>query len=77
MDQAERAAKQIDSGRNNRWPDTVVVEHERFDQVVGVTAVVRSVNDTATARRGFDSLEVLADAFHLAKDRIQRVLSAR
>ena len=41
MDQAERAAKQIDSGRDDRWPDAVVVEHERFDQIVGVTAVVR------------------------------------
>ena len=71
MDQAERAAEQIDSRGDDRRPDAVVVEHQRLDQVVGVAPVVRGIDDAPAARRGFDRLEVLADALDLAQDRIE------
>ena len=74
MDQTERTAEQVDPRSDDRRPDPVVVEHERFDQVVGMAPMVRRVDDAAAARRGFDWLEVLADAFDLAQDRIERVL---
>ena len=38
VDQAERAAEQVDAGGDQRRPDAVVVEHERLDQIVGVAA---------------------------------------
>ena len=74
MQQPERAAEQIDAGGDDRRPDAVVVEHQRLDQVVGVTPVIGRVDDAARARGGLDDLDVLADAFDLAENRIERML---
>ena len=74
VEQAERAAEQVDAGGDDRRPDAVVVEHQRLDQVVGVAPVVRRVDDAAGARGGLGELDVLADPLDLAEDRVERVL---
>ena len=62
MQESERSAEQVDAGGNDRRTDAVVVEHERFGQVIGVTPVIGRVDDASCARRGLDDLDVLADA---------------
>ena len=60
MEQAERPAEQVDPGGDERRAHAVVVEHERFDEIVGVALVVRRVDDAMRARRVQDVVEVLA-----------------
>ncbi len=74
VQQAQRAAEQVDSRGDQRWPDPVVVEHERLDEVIGVALVIRRVHHAMAAHRGDDVVEVLVPAFNLAKDRIERML---
>ena len=50
VDQAERAAEQVDAGGDERRPDAVVVEHERLDEIVDVALVVGGVDDAVAAR---------------------------
>ena len=45
VEEAEGTAEQVDAGRDERRTDAVVVEHQRFDQVVGMALVIRRVND--------------------------------
>ena len=75
MDEPERAAEQVDAGRDHRRTDAVVVEHERFDQVIEMRLVIRDVDHppglSSPAARWSTCL---VDAFDLAEDRIERVL---
>jgi hypothetical protein len=43
----------------------VVVQYKRLDEVVGVAAMIRRINDAACTCRGFRELGVLADALDL------------
>ena len=74
MEQAERAAEQIDPSGDERRPHAVVVEHERFDEIVGVALVVRRVDDAMAARRVQDVMQVLGLALDLPENGIERVL---
>ena len=74
MQQAERAAEEIDARGDDRRADAVVVEHERFGQVIGVTPVIGRVDDASRARGGLDDVDVLAEPFDLAEDWIERML---
>ncbi len=74
VDQAERAAEQVDAGDDQRRPDAVVVEHQRLDQVVAVALVVRRVDDAVAADRVGDVVQVLVLALDLAQNRVERVL---
>src|SRR5689334_13584942 len=47
MNETERAGEQIDAGSDDRRPDAVVVQYKRLDEVVGVAAVIRRVDDAA------------------------------
>jgi hypothetical protein len=73
VEQPEWAAKQVDPGSDDRRPHVVVVQHEQFDQVVGVALVVRGVHDATGARGALDDIEMLGDAFDLPQDRVERV----
>ena len=73
VNEAERSAEQVDAGGDDRRPNPGIVQHERFDEIVDVAAVVRREGDAA-ARRGVDrQLLVLADAFDLAENRVERI----
>jgi hypothetical protein len=73
VNQAQRPAKQVDTRRNDWRPDTRIVQHERFDQVIDVAAMVRGVHH-AISRRGVDRRRrVLADAFDLSQDWVKRI----
>ncbi len=74
VDQAERTAEQVDAGGDERRPDAVVVEHQRLDQIIGMAAMIRGVDDAVRADRGGDVMQVLVLALDLAEDRIQRML---
>ena len=74
MNQSERAAEQIDARGDERRADAVVVEHQRLDQVIGVAAVIRRVDDAVAARGGDDVMQVFVLAFDLAENRIERML---
>ena len=74
MQQTERSAEQVDARGDDRRADTVVVEHERLGEIVGVALVVRRVDDASRARGGLHDIDVLAEPFDLAQDRIERML---
>ena len=74
VNQPERAAEQIDARGNDGRPDSVVVEHQRLDQVVDMALVVRDVDDTPRARRLLRDLDMLVDPFNLPEDGIERML---
>ena len=74
MEQAERAAEQIDARGHQRRPHAVIVEHERLDEVVEMALVIRDVDDAATPRGVRRMLDVLGHPAHLAQDRIERML---
>src|SRR6185436_3742617 len=74
VDKPERPDEEVDARRDDRRTDSVVVEHERLDQIVDMTSVVRGVDDAPRLGCGFRDVNVLADAFDLAEDRIERVL---
>ncbi len=74
VNQAERTAEQIDACRDDWRPDTRIIQHERFDKVIDVAAMVRGV-DHAISRRGIDRRRrVLADAFNFSEDWVKRIL---
>ena len=73
VNQAERTAEQVDAGGDDRRPDARIVQDQRLDQVVDVAAVVRRVDDAPLLGSVDRELLVLADAFDLAKDRIERI----
>ena len=74
VEQAERAAEQVDARRDERRADAVVVEHQRLDQVVGVALVIRRVDDPMRADGGHDVVQVLVPAFDFPQDRVERML---
>ena len=73
VNQAERAAEQVDAGRDQRRADAVVVEHQRLDQIVGVALVVRRVDD-AVVRIACGAMQVFVLALDLAEDGVERML---
>ena len=74
MEQAERAAEQIDPRGDERRAHAVVVEHERLDEIIGVALVIRGVDDAMGARRVQDVVEVLRLALDLPENGIERML---
>ncbi len=74
VEETEGAAEQVDAGRDERRADAVVVEHQRFDEVVGMALVIRRVDDPVRAGRRSDMVQVLVLPLDLAQDRIERVL---
>jgi len=74
VNQAERAAEQVDARGDHRRPNLVVLEHQRLDQVVDVAAMVRDIDDAASRRRQPDDAFVLGNARDLAEDRVERML---
>ena len=74
VNETERPAEQVDAGRDDRRPDAGVVEHQRFDQIVGVALVIGRVDDAVLPGRVNRVGDVLADAFNLAKNRVERIL---
>ena len=74
VDQAERAAEQVDASRDDRRPHVVVIEDERLDKVIDMALVIRRVDDSSGPRCGFDDLEVLDAPLDLPQDRVQRML---
>ena len=74
VNEAEGAAEEIDAGGDERRPNAVVVEHERLDEVIGVTLVIRRVDDAVRPHRVHDVMKVFVLALDLAEDRIQRML---
>ena len=74
MEQAERAAEQVDPRGDERRAHPVVVEHERLDQIVGVALVVRRVDDSMLAHRVQDVVEILGLALDLPENGIERML---
>jgi hypothetical protein len=73
VDEPERPAEQVDAGGDDRWPDSRIVQHQRFDQVVGVAAMVRGPHHAALrgGRRGV--VGVLGHPVDLPQDRVERV----
>ena len=74
VDQPERPAEQVDAGGDDRRPDARIVEDQRLDEIVDVAAMVRRVHDTALLDGVDGELLMLADAFDLSQDRIERIL---
>ena len=74
VDEAERAAKEVDARCDNRRPYAVVVEDERLHQIVGVALVVRRVDDASRASGVLDDLKVFDAPFDFPENRIQRML---
>ena len=74
VEQPERAAEEVDPGREQRRPDPVVVEDDRLDQVVEMALVVRDVHDPP-APGGLDGVfDMFGDAANLSQDGIERML---
>ena len=73
VNQSERPAEQVDARRDDRRPDPRVVQDQRLDQIVDVAAMVRRVDDAALLDRVDRELLMLADAFDLSQDRIERI----
>ena len=74
VDQAERSAKQVDAGGDDRRPHAVVVEDDGLHEIVCVAFVVRRIDDAAGSRRRLDDVEMFDPAIDLAENRIQRML---
>jgi len=74
VEQPERSAEKIDAGGDERRSNAVVVEHERFDEVVGVALVIRRVDDAVRPDRVGDVMELFVMAFDLAEDGKERML---
>ena len=74
VNEAERTAEEVDPGSDDRRPDAVVVEHQRFDQVIEVALVIRDIYRPTVQRGGTRDLDALFTALDLAQDRIERML---
>ena len=75
VDEAERAAEQVDAGGDDRRLEPGVVEHQQLHQVIHVAAMVRGVdNPPASGLRPHRDRRVLVVPFELAQDRIERIL---
>ena len=74
VEQAQRAAEQVDAGGHDRRADPVLVERQRFDQVIDVAAMVGGVEHAAGGRGLLRDLDALGVPFDLAENRIERVL---
>ena len=74
VQQAQRAAEQVDARGDERRPHAVVVEHQRLDEVVGMALVVRRVHDAVFPGRRDGVMQVLGLALDLAQYRIERML---
>ena len=72
--QAERTAKKVDAGGNQRRANAVVVEHERLDEVIGVALVIRGVHHTVAGRRGNGVVQILVLALDFPEDGVERML---
>ena len=73
VNQAERAAEQIDPGGHDRRADTVVVEGQRLDEVVDVAPMVRGVQHAPGGGGLLRDLDVLGVPVDLAEDGIEGV----
>src|SRR5207249_3448046 len=74
VNETERTTEQVDAGGNQRGANPVVVEDQRLDQIVGVTAMIGRVDDPVAARGVDDVMEIFVLAFDLAQNRVQRML---
>ena len=74
VQQPERAAEQVDAGRDERRPHAGIVEHDRFDQVVDVALVVRRVDDAVAARGGDGVVLLFGLSLDLPENGVERML---
>jgi hypothetical protein len=74
VNEAERAAEQVDPGGDDRRTDTVVVEHQRFDEIIEVALVVRDIYRPPVLRRDARDLHSFFTPLDFPQDRIERML---
>ena len=74
VEQAQRTAEQVDAGGHDRRSNPVLVERQRFDQVIDVAAMVGRVQHPARGRGLLRDLDPFGEPFDLAENRVERVL---
>ena len=73
VDQPERAAEEIDPGRDDRRSHAVVIEDQRLDEVIEMALVIGDVDDAAAASGLLRDGDVLVEPFDFSQDGIERV----
>ena len=66
-------AKQVDAGGNDRRADAGIVEHQRLDEVIGVAAVIRGVDEAMALAASTALRDVLANALDFSQNRVKRI----
>ena len=74
VNQSEGTAEQIDARGDERWTNPVVVEYQRFNQVIGMALVVRRVHNPVRADRRRHVVQVFVFALDLPQNGIEGML---